>query len=66
MKELDPVAHALQVRQEAGRKVVEHADAVATFDERCGDMRADEAGAAGNEKLAHGSLPWVSLAFLQV
>jgi hypothetical protein len=36
-----------------GREVVEDVDGVALFDERVGDVRADESGASGNEDL-HG------------
>ena len=50
------VADRLQVLAPAGREVVEDADAVASSPERLGDVRTDEAGAAGHHvglSLAH-------------
>ena len=42
-------SEAGEVLAPAGREVVEHAHAIAPPDERLGDVRADEAGAAGDE-----------------
>src|SRR5581483_12375332 len=38
-----------QVRAAAGREVVEHANGVAALEQRAHEVRADEAGAAGDE-----------------
>ena len=46
LDELDAVAQVVLV---AGGEIVDDAHAVAARDERFGNVRADEAGAAGNE-----------------
>ena len=44
----------VEVRARAGREVVEHAHLVAALEQRAHEVRADEAGAAGDERRRHG------------
>ncbi len=46
--ELDLVADAFQVGQEAGREVIQHADTIASLDQGLDEMGADEPGPAGD------------------
>ena len=46
--ELDPLAKALDVREESAAEVVEHSDLLAARDERLGDVRPDESRPAGD------------------
>ncbi len=43
----------LEVRAVAGREVVEHAHLVAALEQPAHEVRADEAGAAGDEHAGH-------------
>ena len=43
----------LEVRAAAGGEVVEHAHVVAALEQRAHEVRADEAGAAGDEHERH-------------
>ena len=43
----------VEVRAVAGREVVEHAHLVAALEQRANEVRADEAGAAGDEDACH-------------
>ena len=49
LDDLDVVLQAGEVRAVAGREVVEHANGVAALEQRADEVRADEAGAAGDE-----------------
>ena len=50
---LDVPPELCEVRPAAGREVVQHADVVASLEERLDEVRADEAGAAGDEDARH-------------
>ena len=52
----------VEVRAAAGREVVEHAHLVAALEQRAHEVRADEPGAAGDERL-HGAFTAVTWKF---
>jgi hypothetical protein len=47
----------LEIAPVAGGEIVEHTDVVAALDERVDEVRADEAGAAGDESLHRHHFP---------
>ena len=53
LDDLDVPSELREVRPAAGREVVEHADVVAALEQRLDEVRADEAGAAGDEDALH-------------
>ena len=53
----DQLAARVDVRAPAGREVVEDTHAVPGGQQRVGKVRADEAGAAGDEEQGHGVSP---------
>ena len=54
---LDRLAQMVEVRAEPGREVVQHADAIPTFDQRGRDVRPDKPGAAGDKTRPHCCYP---------
>jgi hypothetical protein len=54
-QQLDLPFHGFQVGPITSVEVIEHADHVAAADERLGDVRTDEPGAAGDERDRHKS-----------
>ena len=53
LDDLDLTTERSEVGPAAGREVVEHADVVASLEERLDEIGADEAGAAGDEDARH-------------
>src|SRR5262249_57823442 len=53
----DAGAHCVEVVGAAGAEVAQHAYGVAALDEGLHEVRADEAGAAGDEAGGHGRRP---------
>ena len=51
--QLDPLARRGQIIEAAGPEIVDDAHAIAARDQRVHQVRADEAGAAGDERNGH-------------
>jgi len=57
LDELDRIEKRFEVHQPPGRKIIDHADAIAARDERFGNVRSNKTGSAGNQDRAHGNPP---------
>jgi len=48
--EVDSISQVLQILPSSRAQIIQHSNAVPSFDERRGDMRADKSGSSGDQK----------------